>query len=102
MTQDEIEVGKPCIYWGVIKPNGERFDPLKTEIISEAWQVGAETVCKIKGKSGGVSIKHLDKISPGSLLAAQLLGCKDVSDSDFKKETEKFFTDRGVKVTFHK
>lgn len=100
MKLEEIKIGTPVIYWGIIKENGERHDPLKTEIISEAWEAGEQIVCKVKGKSGGVSIKHLDPITPGSILAAQIQGCKDVSEKDFIAESEKFFAKQGVKVEF--
>ena len=64
MTREEIKIGTPVIYWGVIKDNEERFYPLKTEIISNTWELGhGEIVCKVKGRSGGVSIKHLDPIT---------------------------------------
>ncbi len=99
MEKSDIKVGTPVIYWGIIDENGDRFDPLKTEIASEAWEVCGEMVCKVKGKCCGVSIKHLDLITPGSLMAAKLSGLKEVSDDDIKVSTEQFFADKGVKAT---
>lgn len=102
MTEEQIKIGTPVIYWGIIKENGERFEPLKTEITSEAWKLGhGELVCKVKGKSGGVSIKHLDTITAGSLMAAKMQGLKEITDEDIKGSTEKFFKDKGVNVTVH-
>lgn len=99
MENEEIKIGTPVIYWSIIEENGERSNPYKTEIISPSWELGhGEIVCKIKGKSGAVSIKYLDKITPGSLLAAQFKGCKDISDENFENETLKFFEERGIKI----
>lgn len=102
MQKSEIKVGTPVIYWGVIKENGQRFDPLKTVIRSESWELGhGQTVCKIAGKSGGVCIKHLDTITAGSLMAARLIGLKEVSDEDIKDATKSFFESKGVNVEMH-
>ncbi len=63
MTKSQTIPGTPVTYYGVIKANGEKFDPFITKIASEPWDLGhGETVCKIEGKSGGVSIKHLEEI----------------------------------------
>ncbi len=100
MEKEEIEVGKQVIYWAVIEEGSKRFDPLKTVIISESWELGnGIPICKIAGISGGVSIEHLDLITPGSLMAAKLSGLKEISNDDIKEATEKYFTDKGVKVT---
>jgi hypothetical protein len=40
MKNSEIKVGTPVIYWGIVKQNGERFNPLKTVIASEPWELG--------------------------------------------------------------
>lgn len=62
MKVEEIIIGTTVTYWDIIKPNGEKFDPLETEIESEPWELGSgHIVCKVKGKRGGVSIKHLEK-----------------------------------------
>lgn len=54
------EIGTPVTYWSVIKESGERCFPFETQIASEPWQLGSgEMVCKVVGKSGGVSLKHL-------------------------------------------
>ncbi|MBO0947473.1 hypothetical protein [Fibrella forsythiae] len=102
MNASQIVVGTPVIYWAVIDQDSRRSHPTKTEITSEVWALGSgEQVCKVKGITGGVAISHLDPISPGSLMAARLQGCKDVSDQDFKDESTKFFGDRGVQATFY-
>lgn len=61
MKQEDVKVGIHVTYWGVIKNDGSKFDPFQTVIVSEPWQLGGgEIVCKVIGKSGGVSIRHLD------------------------------------------
>jgi len=97
MKASEIKVGTPVIYWGVIKDDGRRFDPLKTVIASEPWKLGhGEEVCKVAGKSGGVSLRHLDQITAGSLMAAKLSGLKEISDEDIAEATRDYFTKNGV------
>lgn len=97
MREDEIKIGLDVIYWSIIKGDGTRLNPLKTKITSEPWKLGHnEIVCKVKGVAGGVSIKHLDTITPGSLMAANLQGCKDVSMDDFENETKTFFESKGI------
>lgn len=99
MQKSEIKVGTPVIYWGIVKQNGERFNPLKTVIASEPWELGhGEVVCKVVGKSVGVAISHLDTITAGSLMAAKIQGLTEISDEDIKLATEKFFKDKGVNV----
>ena len=99
MKNSEIKVGTPVIYWGIVKQNGERFNPLKTVIASEPWELGhGEVVCKIVGKSGGVAISNLDAITAGSLMAAKFSGLTEISEEDIKLATEKFFKDKGVNV----
>ena len=97
MYANDIKIGMPVIYWKVIKDNGECLNPVKTEVTSEVWKLGhGDEVCKVKGVSGGVSITHLDQITPGSLMAAKMQGLTDVCENDIKEQTEKFFKDRGV------
>lgn len=61
MEPEEIIIGTPVIYWGVVKSNGQKLCPTETVIESEPWKLGhGEMVCKVKGKSGGVSISHLE------------------------------------------
>jgi len=63
MNREEIKIGTPVIYWRVMKESGEKYDPIETEIESEAWNLGhGLPVCNVKGVSGGVSIKHLEAI----------------------------------------
>lgn len=89
MKKSEIKIGTPVIYWGIIEDNGERFYPLKTTISSEPWELGhGDVVCKVEGKSGGVSISHLDPITPGSLIAAKLRGATDLTENDIIMATE--------------
>lgn len=95
----QIKIGTPIIYWGIINETGEKFYPTKTEITSEPWILGhGAVVCKVKGKSGGIMITHLDLVTPGSFLAAQLAGCEGVTKDNIKEESEKFFSERGVGV----
>lgn len=106
MTADQIKIGTPVIYWAVIDEDSTRSFPTKTQITSDVWTVGSgeeviEEICKVEGITGGVAISHLDPITPGSLLAAKLQGCKDVTDADFKQESEKFFSDRGINASFY-
>ena len=99
MQKSEIKIGTPVIYWGIVKQNGERLNPLKTAIASEAWELGhGEVVCNVVGKSGGVAISHLEKITPGSLIAAKIRGITEISDEDIKSATEKFFKDKDVNI----
>lgn len=64
MKTEEIQIGTSVRYWGVIAQNGQKYDPFDTTIRSEAWNLeSGETVCLITGKSGAVSIKHLEPIS---------------------------------------
>lgn len=99
MKIEDIKVGTPVIYWGIVKQNGEKYDPLKTVIASEMWELGnLEKVCKVVGKSSGVAITHLEKITVGSLIAAKIKGLAEISDEDIKSATENFFKDKGVNV----
>lgn len=59
MELTEIKIGTPVTYYAIVKEDGSKYDPFETEITSEPWEIGKEIVCKVKGKSGGVSIKHL-------------------------------------------
>lgn len=54
-----VEVGREVWYYSYI--DGDKHsEPMKTVIRSEAWRLGhGELVCKIKGVSGGVSLRHL-------------------------------------------
>jgi hypothetical protein len=100
MKIEEIKVGTPVIYWGIITEKGERLHPLKTVITSEPWALGhGEVVCKVAGISGGVAISHLDTITAGSLMAAKIQGLAEISNDEIKAATEKFFKDKGVEVT---
>ena len=99
MKLEDIKPGTPVIYWGVIKDSGQRFDPFKTVITSEPWQLGhGEVVCKIAGRSGGHSIRHLDKVTPGSLMAAKVQGLEEVSMEDIKRATKEYFAVHGVEI----
>lgn len=63
MKVDEVKIGTPVIYWLIIDKNGQGSHPFETEITSEPWQLGSgEIVCKVKGKTGGISIRHLQPI----------------------------------------
>lgn len=60
MVHELIKVGTKVKYYPVLS-NKDFFT--EHEVISECWQVCDETVVKISGKSGGVSINHLEAIS---------------------------------------
>lgn len=108
INQFKKEVG--VIYWDKL-----REIPIKTKIISdpepidpnnlEAKTKGQEWLelygfeCSVEGVDGKVSIEQLDLITPGSLLAASLKGLSG-GQEQFKKASENFFGDNGVKVTF--
>lgn len=101
MKQEDIEIGTPVIYWKIIKDDGSRLEPVKTEITSEPWKLGhGDMVCKVEGISGGVMLTHLDPITTGSLMAAKLQGLKDITEGDIIDAGTKFFNDNGVDVEF--
>ncbi len=54
-----IKIGTKVKYYP-ITPNKAVFT--EHEVISECWEVCGETVVKISGKSGGVSINHLEVV----------------------------------------
>ncbi len=61
MNRQDATIGTPVIYWGVIKDNGEKFEPFRTTITSDVWELGhGEPVCKIAGRSGGFTLRHLE------------------------------------------
>lgn len=63
MKIQDIIPGTPVIYWSIIKVNGEKYNAMTSEIISVPWEIsGGMIVCKIRGVSGCVSIKHLEPI----------------------------------------
>ena len=99
MKKNEIKVGTPVICWSV-KENGETFDPIKTTITSEPLEIDGQIVCKIDGKPDEVPIGHLDPITAGSLLAAQLKGLKEISEDEVQDATRNFFESRGVNIKF--
>lgn len=73
MKVSEIKIDTPVIFWGIVDENGQKFNPLKTVIVSEPWELGhGAIVCKVAGISGGVLISHLEKVIPGSRLAAEI------------------------------
>ncbi|MFA5934079.1 MAG: hypothetical protein WC795_02555 [Candidatus Paceibacterota bacterium] len=102
MQKDQAKQGIPVIYWETIYPNGKRINPFKAEIISEPKNEGKEINCTIRvgTEEKTVSIKNLDTISPGSIMAAQIEGL-DVGANAFNDATKKFFGDRGVNVIIH-
>lgn len=66
MNPDQIIVGTPVTYYSVIAENGAKSYPLHTYITSEPWKMNSgEIVCKIEGRAGGVSIKHLEPNNHG-------------------------------------
>ncbi len=65
MSIQEVKTGLKVIYYPIIKRNGEKIGKQETIITSEAWEAGGEIFCKVKGVSGSVSIKHLERIKHG-------------------------------------
>ena len=96
MKIGEIKVGVPVTYWGVIKGNGDKFDPYETAISSEAWQlVHGDWVCKIEGKSGGMLLSHLElrDVRSPSVIKTIVLGrieslCSSFLYYDRKEDSE--------------
>lgn len=41
MRKEEIKIGTPVIYWGIIKRDGKKLDGFETEITSEPWELGS-------------------------------------------------------------
>jgi hypothetical protein len=63
MKEQEIIVGTPVRYWGVVLNSGEKMDSTDTTITSVPWQLGGHTwVCKVEGIRGCVAISHLEKL----------------------------------------
>jgi hypothetical protein len=63
MSKEIFNIGDKVIYYSVII-NEEKLFPKETEIISNAWQtMSGDVIIKVKGVSGGVSIRHLEEIS---------------------------------------
>lgn len=61
MNKEEIIIGTPVTYWGIIKEDGTKLNPVETEITSEPWYLShGQLVCKVKGKEGCVSANHLE------------------------------------------
>ena len=59
MAHELIKKGTKVKYYP-ITTNKSIFS--EHEVISDCWEVCGETVVKISGKSGGVSINHLEAI----------------------------------------
>lgn len=60
MEPEEIIIGTPVIYYSTIMNDGRKLGPFPTVITSEPWEIGGQMCCKVKGKSGAVSIRHLE------------------------------------------
>lgn len=59
MSHQLIKIGTKVKYFPIAS-NKEVFT--EHEVVSECWEVCGETVVKISGKSGGVSINHIEAI----------------------------------------
>lgn len=110
MTINQFKKGINVIYWDKLREVSTKTiitsDPKPIDLSSpEAQKKGQEWVdlygfeCNVEGVEVKVSIEQLDLITPGSLLAASLKGLSAGQDQ-FKKKSEDFFNDRGVKVIF--
>ena len=98
MTKEEVFKGRPVIHWETVCDNGQRTSPSKSLIMSDILSIDENPSCMIDGKDNPVPIKNLDTISPGSILAAQLKGCKGLEGNVFENATKDFFEQRAVKV----
>ena len=110
MTINQFKKGTDVICWDKL-----RETPLRTTITSdpepidlkspEAQEKGQEWMnlygfeCSVEGVENKVLIEQLDLITPGALLAASLKGLSGGREQ-LKKESEKFFADKGVNITF--
>lgn len=57
MKNKNLKVGDKVKYYPILS-NKNNFS--EHEIISESWELCGETVVKLSGKSGGISIEHLE------------------------------------------
>ena len=55
----QLKIGQKVKYFPLLS-NRRKFT--EHEVRSQCWDVCGETVVKITGKSGGISIKHLELI----------------------------------------
>ncbi len=62
MTIQEVKVGSKVIYWSIIKKNGVKTNPYSTEITGEAYEIGGEIFCTVKGIPRSIPIRHLDLV----------------------------------------
>lgn len=61
MKLEDVKIGSPVTYYSIITKGGQKIGATETEITSVPWELGCgEIVCKVKGKSGSVSIRHLE------------------------------------------
>jgi len=60
MKVQEIKIGVPVTFYGVITKAGEKLNPVESTITSECWDVCGSTVCEIDGIRGGIDITHLE------------------------------------------
>ena len=111
MTINQFKKGVGVICWDKL-----RETPIKTRITSDPEPIdvnspgiqtkGQEWInlygfeCKVEGIEDKVPIEQLDLITPGSLLAASFKGLSG-GQEQFKKASEDFFNDKGVRVTFN-
>lgn len=61
MSEQQVQIGLVVTYYPVIDDKGVKHDPFKTTVRSMPWKLGSgELVCLVNGKTGGVSLKHLE------------------------------------------
>ncbi len=60
MEQHEIIIGTPVTYYSVLRGE-EKLFPKETKITSEPYDMCGQMCCMVEGKSGCVSIIHLEK-----------------------------------------
>lgn len=102
MQKSDVQEGREVIYWEKRNPDGSGENPTRTVLVSNKVEgQGDQATCKIleKGKEKIVPLRNVDPITPGAIMAAQLAGMI-TSPDEFKKESEKYFRERGVIAVF--
>lgn len=67
MNIAEIVIGTPVIFWKVVRKDGSKAEPFKTEITSKPWCFSRQTknasyCCCVKDVPRSVNIRNLEKI----------------------------------------
>jgi len=62
MTIQEVTVGANVTYWAIIKKNGVKTNPYSTTITGEAYEIGGEIFCTVRGIPRSIPIRHLELV----------------------------------------